>query len=42
MTTVLAQPDLLSPEFKANPFPFYAHLRAHAPVYSVPNFRRGQ
>ena len=22
-----------SPEFKANPFPFYAHLRAEQPIY---------
>ena len=27
--------DLTSPEFKANPFPFYARLRAEAPVYPV-------
>jgi cytochrome P450 len=26
-------PDLTSPLFKANPFPFYARLRAEAPVY---------
>ncbi len=26
-------PDLGSPEFKANPYPFYARLRAEAPVY---------
>src|SRR6266571_274504 len=33
-----AQPDrvrLASPEFKANPFPFYARLRAEEPVYCV-------
>lgn len=26
-------PDLTSPQFKANPFPFYACLRAETPVY---------
>lgn len=26
-------PDFSSPRFKANPYPFYAHLRAQAPVY---------
>jgi cytochrome P450 len=26
-------PDLASPQFNANPYPFYAHLRAEAPVY---------
>lgn len=26
-------PDLASPRFKANPYPFYARLRAEAPVY---------
>lgn len=26
-------PDLASPQFKANPYPFYARLRAEAPVY---------
>jgi cytochrome P450 PksS len=26
-------PDLASPEFKANPYPYYARLRAEAPVY---------
>ena len=25
--------NIASPEFKANPFPFYARLRAEAPVY---------
>jgi hypothetical protein len=25
--------NLASPEFKANPLPFYARLRAEAPVY---------
>jgi cytochrome P450 len=28
-------PDLASPGFKANPHPFYARLRAEAPVYHV-------
>jgi cytochrome P450 PksS len=28
-----AQVNIASPEFKANPFPFYARLRAEAPVY---------
>src|SRR5262249_33555228 len=27
--------NLASPEFKANPYPFYARLRAEAPVYRV-------
>ena len=33
-----AQPlrlDLASPAFKANPYPFYARLRAGAPVFPV-------
>ena len=25
--------NIASPEFKANPFPFYARLRSEAPVY---------
>ncbi len=29
----LKVPDLASPQFKANPYPFYARLRAEAPVY---------
>ena len=29
----MRQPDLASPRFKANPYPFYAHLRDEAPVY---------
>lgn len=29
--------NLASPQFKANPFPFYAKLRAEAPVYRVMN-----
>ena len=28
-------PDLASPRFKANPFPFYARLRDEAPVFRV-------
>ena len=28
-------PDLASPRFKANPYPFYARLRAEAPVYRI-------
>jgi cytochrome P450 PksS len=28
-----SNPDLASPQFKANPFGFYARLRATAPVY---------
>ena len=27
--------DILSPEFKANPFPFFANLRATQPVYRI-------
>jgi cytochrome P450 len=30
---VLSSPDLASPRFKANPYPFYARLRAEAPVW---------
>ncbi|MDQ5827703.1 MAG: cytochrome P450 [Chloroflexota bacterium] len=30
--TIVA-PDLASPQFKADPYPFYAHLRAEAPVW---------
>jgi cytochrome P450 len=26
-------PDLANPRFKANPYPFYARLRAEAPVW---------
>ena len=36
-------PDFASPQFKANPYPFYARLRAEAPIYraTVPlPFRR--
>lgn len=28
-------PDLANPRFKANPYPFYARLRAEAPVYRL-------
>src|SRR5438067_39710 len=31
----LGAPDLASPRFKADPHPFYARLRAEAPVYPV-------
>jgi len=31
----IATPDVLSTRFKANPFPFYARLRAEAPVYRM-------
>ena len=31
----LVAPDLASPSFKADPYPFYARLRAEAPVYRV-------
>ena len=29
----IGAPDLASPAFKANPYPFYARLRAEAPVW---------
>ncbi len=29
------QPNLASPAFKANPYPFYSRLRAEAPVFQV-------
>jgi cytochrome P450 len=29
----IASPDLASPQFKADPYPFYARLRAEAPVW---------
>ena len=32
-TNLLDPPDLASPRFKANPYPFYARLRAEAPVW---------
>ena len=28
----IVSPDLASPRFKADPYPFYARLRAEAPV----------
>ena len=31
-------PDLAGPEFKANPHPFYARLRAEAPVHHTTYF----
>src|SRR5579871_1932975 len=33
--TQIAEVNITTPEFKADPFPFYAHLRAEAPVYPV-------
>jgi cytochrome P450 len=37
--TQIITPNLASPQFKANPYPFYARLRAEAPVYrtTLPN-----
>ena len=35
VSTDLGSPDLSSPRFKADPFPFYARLRAEAPVYRM-------
>ena len=32
---MIEQPDLTSPRFKADPYPFYARLRAEAPVYRI-------
>src|SRR5438046_1060870 len=34
-TTTLPAVNIASREFKANPYPFYARLRAEAPVYRV-------
>lgn len=31
----IAHVNIASPEFKANPFPFYARLRSEAPVYGT-------
>jgi cytochrome P450 PksS len=31
----VAPPDIASPEFKADPYPFYARLRAESPVFRV-------
>ena len=42
MKTTVTQPDWQSAEFKANPYPFYAQLREHAPVYSGPKLRGQQ
>lgn len=42
MTTTVTQPDWQSAKFKANPYPFYAQLREHAPVYSGPKMRGQQ
>ncbi|HEX6291983.1 MAG TPA: cytochrome P450 [Herpetosiphonaceae bacterium] len=36
----IIQPNLASPQFKANPFPFFARLRAEAPVYRAQLSRR--
>ncbi|HEY0735010.1 MAG TPA: cytochrome P450 [Herpetosiphonaceae bacterium] len=36
----IIQPDMRSPQFRANPHPFYAQLRAEAPVYQVQLSRR--
>lgn len=36
----ISQPDLSSPQFRANPYPFYARLRAEAPVHRVRISRR--
>ncbi|HEY0735009.1 MAG TPA: cytochrome P450 [Herpetosiphonaceae bacterium] len=36
----ISQPDLSSPQFRANPHPFYAQLRAVAPVHRVRLSRR--
>jgi len=33
LVALIASPDLASPRFKADPFPFYARLRAEAPIY---------
>lgn len=35
MTTTIAPVDITTAKFKANPFPFYANLRAEAPVFAV-------
>ena len=31
----MSTPNIASPEFKANPYPFYARLRAESPVFRV-------
>ena len=33
--TTTKQPNIVSPEFKANPFPFFAQLRTSQPVYQT-------
>lgn len=38
----ITAPALNSPAFHANPYPFYAELRAKAPVYPVEGVMRGQ
>ncbi len=38
--TPISQPDLASPQFKADPYPFYARLRDEAPVYRATIDRR--
>ncbi len=40
--TIQQDADILSPEFKANPFPFFAQLRSEQPVYPtiLPNKQR--
>src|SRR5215475_8702973 len=35
MMTQIAEVKITSAEFQANPFPFYAQLRAEAPVYHI-------
>lgn len=40
-TLTLPKVNLISPEFKANPFPFYAQLRESAPVYRTTMPYRG-
>src|SRR3712207_9083143 len=32
-SNTIVAPDFASPRFKANPYPFYARLRAEAPVW---------
>ena len=39
-TSEIVAPDLASPAFKADPYPFYARLRAEAPVCRTPADRR--
>ncbi len=40
LKTPIVQPDLTSPQFKANPYPFYARLREEAPAYRAKISRR--